>query len=567
MAELPQIDWSSSAPVPAHPASPAQICAGSAETGICASSPASTAVVPVSSMSATPEVETAYHAASSMAKDMASWHPFRMSPDAALLNELDTIVARGDDLARNNGVAAGAERTFIDNVIGPRVLCKPMPDRIILGKDATWLDGWSRVVESEWKTFANGVYFDAASKMNFHGCTRLQARTVASAGELLALPLWFTDRGSRWSTTIQLVDPARLSNRNGAPDSATLRGGIRIDAYGAPVAYQIRKTHPGDLFGLASFGSGEWEEIPAWTPFGRARVIHAFEPDRIGQSRGKPLITAVARMFKMYDHLGREKLRQTVLNAMIFAAMETPLDQETFVSAFGGDKGSDYQNLLNEWRVQMRGGAIIPMPPGTKLNPFIPGSPDSELDSFATLMLRHIGAGLNMPYELIFRDFSKTNYSSARALLLEAWRYFASCRQFITDNWCSVVYDLWFEEAVHKGAIPDCKPADFYARRLAWTQANWIYAGRGWVDPLKEAQAAGTRMDNNLSSGEDEAAEQGKDYREVTEQRARELAHQRDLEEQYGLPPGSLSRKGNGQIVTVQSGGDQQQDEQGAQAA
>jgi lambda family phage portal protein len=512
--------------------------------------PAVTIIAPSRAMAAMPEVETAYAAASLNAKDMASWAPPRISPDAALLNELDTINARGDDLARNNGVAAGAERTYIDNVVGPRVMCKPNPDRIAIGKEADWVDGWSREVEAEWKSFADGVYFDAASALNFHGATRLQARTIASAGEMLALPLWLTDRGSRWNTAIQLVDPARLSNPNGKSDNATLRGGKEIDAYGAAVAYHIRKSHPGDYFGIGSMiGGGQWERIPAWTDFGRARVIHAFEPDRIGQNRGKPPIAAVARMFKMYDHLTVEKLRATVLNAMIFAAMETPMDQEGFAAAFGGDKMGDYQKHLNEWRIQMRGGAIIPMPPGTKLSPFLPGGPDGELDAFATLMLRHIGTGLNMPYELIFKDFSKTNYSSARAALLEAWRYFYSCRQLISDGWCSVVYDLWFEEAVNRGRIPECKPVDFYARRLAWTQAKWIYAGRGWVDPLKEAQAAGTRMDNNLTSLQDECAEQGKDSRDVQEQRAREIAHEMSLEKQYGLPVGTLSRKGNGQVI------------------
>ena len=526
MAVLPTVDWGA--------------------TDIVASPPVVKATVS--------EIETAYAAASRSAKDLTSWQPWRMSPDAALLGELDTINARGDDLARNNGVAAGAERTYVDNVIGPRVVCKPNPDRVALKKDATWVDEWSREVEAEAKSFFDGVYFDAGARLNFHSATRLQATTLASAGEHLALPLWLTDRGSRWNTAIQLIDPARLSNPNGRSDSATLRGGIEIDAYGAPLAYNIRKSHPGDLFSLGAFSTaGTWERIPAWTPFGRARVIHGFEPNRIGQNRGRPPIAPVARMFKMYDHLTVEKLRSTVLNAMIFAAMETPLDQEAFVTAFGGDKISDYQDSLKEWRVQMKGGAIIPMPPGTKLNPFLPGGPDSELDAFATLMLRHIGVGLNMPYELIFKDFSKTNYSSARAALLEAWRYFYGCRQMVSDGWCSVIYDLWFEEAVNRGRIPDCKPEDFYARRLAWTQAKWIYAGRGWVDPLKEAQAAGTRMDNNLSSEEDEAAEQGKDARDIREQRAREIAHEQELEKQYGLPPGSMSRKGNGQIVTVHS--------------
>ena len=62
-----------------------------------------------------------------------------------------------DDLARNNGVAAGAEQTFIDNVVGLRVLIKPRPDRIALKKDPDWVDGWSAEVESEWKSFADVV--------------------------------------------------------------------------------------------------------------------------------------------------------------------------------------------------------------------------------------------------------------------------------------------------------------------------------------------------------------------------------------------------------------------------
>jgi lambda family phage portal protein len=527
-------------------------------------------VIPRSSASAVPEVETAHHAASYMARDMASWQPSRLSPDAAMLNELDTIVARGDDLARNNGVAAGAEQTFVDNVVGPRVLMKPRPDRIMLKKEPDWIDGWSAEVEAEWKSFADGIYFDAAAKLNFHSATRLQVRTLESAGEMLALPLWLPDRGSRWSTCVQLVDPARLTNPNGRADSASLRGGIEFDQYGAPLAYHIRKSHPGDWFGLgvSVLGGGTWERIEAWTAFGRQRVIHAFDPLRIGQSRGKPPIAAVARMFKMYDHLTREKLRATVLNAMIFAALETPLDQEAFVQAFGGDKSKDYQATLNEWRIQMKGGTILPLPPGTKMSSFNPGSPESELDVFATLMLRHIAVGLNMPYELVFRDFSKSNYSSARAALLEAWRYFSACRQLVSDAWCTPLYDLWFEEAVNKRAIPDCTPAEFYARRVAWTSAKWIYAGRGWVDPLKEAQAAGERMDNNLSSEEDEAAEQGKDAREVREQRAREAADTIELEKKYGLPAGYLSRKntvaGRVQAAPREENGQQQQ---GTQAA
>lgn len=491
-------------------------------------------------MSVIPEVETAHHAASWRAKDLASWLPTRISPDAALNPELDTIVARADDLARNNGIAAGAERTLIDNVVGPRVSLKPNPDRIALGRNADWAHDWSRQVESQWASFADTVWFDATQRLTFHAATRLLFRTIASAGEALALPLWLTDRGSRWNTTIQLIDPARLSNPNQRSDTATLRGGIEIDRYGAPIAYHVRKSHPGDLFGTMMLPSGEWERIPAYMPWGRTRVLHIFDPDRIGQNRGKPLVTGIMRQFKMFDHYMTEEVRQAVLNAMIFAALETPLDQQGIVEMMGGDTGAlgDYSSALKEWRVQMRGGAIIPIPPGTKLSPFIPTRPASALDAFATVMLRYIGTGLNMPYELVFKDFSKTNYSSARAALLEAWRYFGSCRQFIADSWSSPIYELWFEEAVNRGGIiPDCSPSDFYSNRVAWTRCKWICAGRGWVDPVKEADAAVIRMRNGLSTLEDECAEQGRDWHDTQDQLAREMKHRVEL----GLPEFSAS--------------------------
>jgi capsid protein len=55
--------------------------------------------------------------------------------------------------------------------------------------------------------------------------------------------------------------------------------------------------------------------------------------------------------------------------------------------------------------------------PGDKVSPFTPSRPNSGYGQFVENVLRHIGAGLNIPFELLMKDFSKTNYSSARAAL------------------------------------------------------------------------------------------------------------------------------------------------------
>jgi lambda family phage portal protein len=143
---------------------------------------------------------------------------------------------------------------------------------------------------------------------------------------------------------------------------------------------------------------------------------------------------------------------------------------------------------------------------------------------------RQIGVALGIPYELVIKDFSKTNYSSARAALLEAWRFFLARRAWLATYWAQPVYALWLEEAVNAGLID---APDFYENRAYYQRAKWIGPGRGWVDPVKEAQAAQIRMDIMVSTLEDECAEQGNDWVDVLEQRAIEQARMREL----GLVP------------------------------
>jgi lambda family phage portal protein len=523
--------------------------------------PAVSVRVPASGgVAASSDVETTHHAASRFAPDMRAWRGDRVSPDAALLREIDTISGRVDDLTRNNGIASGAERSFVDNVVGPRFTCKPTPLRKALGRDVKWAKDWSAKVAAEWETFANTIWFDAGLRHNFHDATRLMARSLFSSGAGLALPLWTSD-DSRWRTRIMLVDIARLSTPRGMRDGPTMRGGIEIHARtGAPVAYHIRKSHPGDGWYLGV--SQEWERVPAYHPWGRARVIHMFEAERVGQSRGKPAATAVARQFKMLDAYHREQMRQAVLDSMVFGSIETPMDADNLRQLLDGedDPAGFWQKRIGEMGIRMQGGSLIALPPGTKISPFSPNRGESSLDAFTAVMLRHISAGLNMPYEAVSKDYSKSNYSSARAAFLEAWRFYMSVRQFIADHWATLVYELWFEEAVDKGRIPDCTREDYEANQVAWTRCRWIGAGRGWIDPLKEAKASTERL-MTVSTLEDEAAEQGKDWDDVMEQRAEENSRAREL----GLPEPHRERAaasaGRSPIEPVDEDGEKEDDE------
>lgn len=473
-------------------------------------------------------VDSSHFGASRVAREFRSWNPLLESADGELAGESGTLAARSYDLERNNGIASGAIRTNVDNIVGPGLRLSARPDYRALGRTKEWADDWARTTEAAWRGFANTLDFDAARRLTFAGETVVMLRSAMLSGDGLALPVWLPNRpGAKWSTAFQLVDSARLGNPYGRVNSPTLREGVEINEYGEAVAYHIRKSHPGDAYVLAPGTDQTFERIPARTSFGRRRVIHLYEQTRPGQTRGKAILAGVMAAFKMLDHYQRIELQTVVVNSMIAAFIETPLKAEEISELFGSSE--QFMDSRKGWDVRLEGAGVIPLHPGDKLSPFVPSRPNGAYEAFVEAVLRYISAGLNMPYELLMKDFSKTTYSSARAALLEAWRYFNAKRDWLGTYWASPVYELWLEEAIARGEVD---APDFQQNRAAYCACKWIGAGRGWVDPMKEAQASGERIRNSVSTLADECAEQGKDWEEVLEQRAREEEFARSL----GLP-------------------------------
>ena len=466
--------------------------------------------------------ETAYQGASYKSRELSSWQPSLGSADADLNEELTTLVSRSRDLVRNNGVASGAIQTLVDNVVGTGLRLSALPDYKALGFDKTWADDWSRQVEAHFRSWAESATCDAARSLTFAGLTAQVFRACVINGEALALPLWLPRHG-QFATCLQLVEADCLSTPPHRLDDEQLRHGIEIDRFGAPRAYWLCRKHPGDSF--SGLTENDWQRIPAMTRFGRLRVLHVHEQERTGQRRGKPLLASIMPLFKMLDQYTHSELQASVVNAMIAAFIETPLDAESISELFGGST-HDYMASRNAWRIKLEGGAVLPMFPGDKVAPFTPGRPNTAYASFVENVLRHIGTGLNLPFELLMKDFSKTNYSSARAALMEAWRYFMGRRQWLATYWARPVYELWLEEAINKQLI---KAPNFYQNKALWTRSKWIGPGRGWIDPVKEAQASKIRLQTGLSTLEEECAMQGLDWEEVLEQRAREQAKCHDL--------------------------------------
>lgn len=462
--------------------------------------------------------------------DMRRWAASQGSADADLLPEQGTIRSRSRDLSRNHGVAEGALQTLTDNIVSSGLRLKSRPDTRLLGWTDEQAEAWSNLVEARFSAWWNSEWVDAGESLDGHGLTIQAYMGSWVNGEAIGLPLWLDRPGAPAKTCIQVIEADRLQNPNGQPDRADLRGGIEINAYGAPVAYWIRRAHPGDRFMVGGFSS-DAIRVPARTPWGRKRVIHLHTKERAGQTRGKPQLASVLRQFKVLGDYTNAELKAAVVNAMVALITKSAVSQEHLVELLSGNAEAlkAYQEGLasrSRASIDFSAGMIMPLALGEDIAGFTPARPVSSFEPFTLTLFRHIAAGLNIPYELLMKDFSKSNYSSARAALLEAWRFFRGRRKWLVSKWCQPIFELWLEEEVREGRI---EAPGWDTMHAAYCRAKWIGDGRGWVDPLKEAQAAEKRLEIGIATFEDECAEQGADWEEVLQQRARELKRAKDL--------------------------------------
>ncbi|WP_244908956.1 phage portal protein [Malikia spinosa] len=68
------------------------------------------------------------------------------------------------------------------------------------------------------------------------------------------------------------------------------------------LAYCVPKHHPDDWISTRS-SAKKWERIPAYTAWGRRRVLHLHDKERTGQIRGKPVVTSLRSpksLFKVF---------------------------------------------------------------------------------------------------------------------------------------------------------------------------------------------------------------------------------------------------------------------------
>lgn len=499
-------------------------------------------------------MQGAYDASSRFDRDLMTWNPSHSSADEDLLPEKRLMDARVRDTMRNDAYAAAGGDIWKNNIVGSMFLLNSKPNHRALGLDEVWAEEFQEEVEAKFTLAAESPnnWLDAQRVNNFTDMVRLAVGIYVMTGEVLAFADWIDDRGDPrpFKTAIQMIDLDRLSDPPTKTYKDRIRGGIEFDKRNRPIAYHIRKATNGDWFSPDAY---KWERVSTYKKWGRIQMIHVFEQFRPDQSRGVAKMVSALKESRITKRFRDTVLQNAVVNATYAASIESDLPAEAVYQALGGGQVDEvklmqaitqyaggYLGAINQYaggakNMQLDGVRIPHLFPGTKLQLRPAGNGGPLGTEFEESLLRYIAANLGVSYEQLSKDYTKTNYSSARAAMTETWKTMQANKRAVADRFATHVFTLWLEEAIASGEITSLskKGPNFWdgLNREAYASCEWIGASRGQIDELKETQAAVLRLKYGLSTREYELGRLGLDYRKVFEQLEREqkLAEKRGL--------------------------------------
>lgn len=510
----------------------------------------------------------AFEAADRFDRSIASWTPTLQSADADIIPVKPIADARARDVGRNDAYIQGGAQLHKDNIVGSDFLLNSKPSsKVVQGKiDEAWETEFQEEVEELFDLAAQSTdnLFDASGQNSFTELVRLAVGVHVFGGEVLATAEWLKD-GRPFKTAIQMVDLDRLETPPLKADLNTdIRAGIRRNANGRPLSYFIRRTHPADYSNryVWRYGDDQHKEVPATKPWGRRQVIHIFEQQRPDQTRGIAEMVSALKEIYTTKKFRDVTLQNAVTQSLYAATITSDMPTEAIMQRLGGQTDADtfakalreyttgYMKVVDQFAGASRNlkadGVRIPhLLPGTKFDLTAPGKGGPLGMEFEQSLLRYIAAALNVSYEQLARDYTNTNYSSARAAMTETWKFMQSRKKAIADKFATMIFRLWLEEMISAdrlASFPASRAHEMYTDgRLnmvfeALARCEWIGASRGQIDELKETQAAVLRINTGLSTREAEIARLGGDWRKVLRQQKRE---QQVIDELGLIIPGS----------------------------
>lgn len=466
------------------------------------------------------------HGASYSKKSLLGWITSGRSADEDIADNIDTLRSRSRDLYMGTPIATSAIKTIRTGVVTSGLMLLPTPDFEYLGMSEEETEKLRADILREWEMWAETQDCDAARQCTFYQLQSLVLISALMSGDVFVTMPIIPRVGSVYDLRVSVIEADRVCDPAQKPYDRNIVEGVEVDKYGAPVAYYIAKNHPGAIPRNLKDYQQEWKRVPVFgAATGRRNVLHIMsDMERPGQRRGVPFLAPVMESLKQLGRYSDAELMAAVVSGMysVFIKSTTP------DMPMPGMIPAEMQVDRDPQSYELGNGAIIALGENESIEVANPGRPNTAFDGFVQSVCRQIGAALELPHEILLKEFT-ASYSASRAALLEAFKMYKRVRENFTASFCQPIYVEWLTEAVAKGRISAPGFFDDPAIRAAYCRADWVPDSHGQLDPLKEANAAKVRVEEGFSTREREAAElTGMRYNTIIAARAREEQKRKD---------------------------------------
>lgn len=394
----------------------------------------------------------------------------------------DRLRARARWLSGNNAIMDNIDNAIINNVIGNGIGLQS-----ITGKST-----FDDAVEEKFKIWAKTPSVcDSTGRFTFSDMQRVILKSRMVDGEI-----FIYKRVTREGLQLQLIEADSL-------DGGRQDKGIETDTAGRPIKYHFLTSDNKKFIVKAEY------------------IINYFQVERPTQYRGISEYKQAILDLKNFSAFQTASIQGARARANIAYVMENDGKPDPL--------GGNLKDKIHE----VNGVSVLYVNKGEKLSKLDPDSVATDYIQFSENTIRLIATARKVSYELAFRDYSKVNFASSRASLLQDFKRFDQEQTHLMDYVLNDIFKTWLQTEIYRGEI---KAHGYDKTPSKFEKPKWIMPKRDLVDPLKEITAIEKKIAMGITCETDVANQNGEDYEEILKKKAKEI----ELKKKYGVPDYSL---------------------------
>ncbi len=483
-----------------------------------------------------------HYGASRTKANTQNWNSYSGSAKEDIEDNLDVLRQRSRDAYMGVPAATAALKTLRTNVVAGGLMPSPQIDGEFLGMTDDETEELQAQILREFSLWADTTACDADRTDDFYGLQQLAFLSSLMNGDAFAT-LGMKPRPQQpYDLRVRVIEADRVCSPNyqdrltpgtvlGREVQSVVQG-VETDEDGEVIAYWIANRHPRSF---TSLREQDWKRVAAYgRQTGMRQVLHIMNRERAGQRRGVPILAPVLETLKQLERYADAETTAALLSAIftVFVQKGSITDEGPFgqlmqkeLLARMDDRERDPNDLA------LGAGLIMDLEMGETVNAVEPQHPHAGYDTFMMARMKQVGAAMEIPVEVLFKQFT-TNFSSARGALNEFWRTCGMMRDWFAEDFCQPIYEMWLTEAVARGRIQAPGFFDDPAVRKAYTDCKWNGPARTAMNPSQEVEAAVKRVNAGFSTAAEETAQlTGGDWNRNIRQRLLEAKRKREVDD------------------------------------